>query len=155
MNLSPNFTFEEMIASPTATDNGYTEQFIPPAIVIANAVLLAENILQPLRNYLNKPIVISSWYRCMRTNAKVGGVVNSQHLEGLAADTNVNGYTVEELYQLIRSTNLPFDQLIQEFNRWVHISFSATGSGRQQCIRYTDKGNYYDNTPRTITRKIV
>lgn len=67
-----------------------------PNNILPNIIELAKN-LQVLRNYINKPITINSGYRSPRYNAKIGGVKNSQHVKGKAADIVVKGMTPREV----------------------------------------------------------
>jgi len=137
--LSTHFSLREMLTSQSAIRFKYDEQFYPPENVIENLDQLCKKILEPLRIRLNKPIRISSGYRCLRVNSKIGGSKTSQHMVGEAADIQVMSMSVEALFQFIKSENLPFDQLIQEFDSWVHISFSA--EPRRQVLRAIKQGN--------------
>jgi len=134
MELSENFTLEEMIDSQSAVRLGYDEQFSPPDSVKENLKALAVNVLQPIRNTLGKPIHTSSGYRCLRVNKAIGGAETSQHVKGQAADIT-SDMPVEELYILIKHSGIVFDQLIQEFGHWCHISYNPFGVNRQQCLR--------------------
>ena len=78
---------------------------------------------------------ISSGYRCERANTAIGGVDSSQHCKGQAADTCCPSMTVENWYQFVKKSGIEFDQLIQEFDRWVHVSYTAVGKNRKQCLR--------------------
>ena len=84
MNLSQNFTLQELIYSDTA--NAYKINNTPSEPVINNLKALCLNVLQPLRNALGCPIIISSGFRCAELNKCVGGAANSGHLYGQAAD---------------------------------------------------------------------
>jgi hypothetical protein len=134
MDLTKNFPLREMLRSQTATRLGFDEQFAPPQEIIDNLRLLCENVLQPLRESLGRGVFVNSGYRAPRTNEAVGGSKTSQHLKGQAADIEVGHLTIEQLYQRIKNSGLPFDQLIQEFDQWVHVSYNAAG-GRKQCLR--------------------
>ena len=123
-----------MLRSQTATRMGFEEQFNPSQDIIDNLRLLCENVLQPLRDSLGRGVFVNSGYRSPRTNEAVGGSKTSQHLSGQAADIEVGHLTIEQLYQRIKNSGLPFDQLIQEFDQWVHVSYNAAG-GRKQCLR--------------------
>jgi len=119
------FTLNELIKSSTAKrlkiDNTPNDE------VIKNLTALVDNILDPLREAWGKPIIVSSGYRCPKLNTAVGGVKNSQHTTGEAADIHTVSDTVEDnkkLYQLIRTLDLPVDQCINEYNyNWIHVSF--------------------------------
>lgn len=130
MQLTKNFTLREMLRSARANELGVKEQYNPPKQVVENLTGLCVNILQPLRDYIGQAIFIGSGYRCERVNKAVGGVSNSQHLTGEAADIQATG-TMEnrELFEAIKRAKLPFDQLIWEFGdgdnpAWVHVSYS-------------------------------
>ena len=138
MKLTENFTLEEMIKSETATrlkiDN------TPNQKIIDNLKALCVNLLEPLRNKLNKPIIILSGYRCSELNKAVGGVGNSKHLLGQAADIKVEGMTNLDLVKFIEK-NFKYDQLILEFmnendlfSGWVHVSWMGA-SNRNQFLR--------------------
>ena len=135
MKISDHFTLEELLRSDNATHNGYIEQFNPPPSVVSNLTILVQKVLEPLRLKANVAIRISSGYRCERTNLAAGGASDSQHLKGQAADTTAEGYTVEQWYQFIKHSGIPFDQCIQEFDEWVHISYNPFGAERNQCLR--------------------
>lgn len=132
MNLSSNFTTDEMLRSDAATRLGFGEQFMPSDEIIANLTALCENVLEPLRTKLGLPILITSGYRCQRLNVAIGGAASSQHTLGQAADIHVEDMLVHELYEWIKKSNLPFDQLISEFDRWVHISYKVPQ--RHSCL---------------------
>lgn len=121
MDLSKNFTLEEMTISQEAARSGIKN--IPDNDKIENLRLLCENILQPLRDSLRKPIVVNSGFRSVTINRRIGGSQSSQHCKGQAADIVVSGMTPVELMQKIRRLNLPVDQCIEEFGQWVHVSY--------------------------------
>lgn len=125
MNLTKNFTLEEMLQSDTASRQGFKEQFNPNDEIIESLRLLCVNVLQPLRDKTDKAIIISSGYRCKRLNNAIGGASNSQHLIGEAADIKIEGITPFEVCKLIIELELPFDQIIEEFGVWTHVSFST------------------------------
>ena len=80
MNLSKNFSLEEMCRSNTASVRGLPN--VPNAEQVKNLQQLCENVLQPLRNHLGKPVVINSGFRTQAVNMAVGGAKNSQHTKG-------------------------------------------------------------------------
>lgn len=94
-----------------------------------NIVLLVDNILDPLREAYGKPIVVTSGFRCDRLNSLVKGSKKSQHRTGQASDIRTLEDTKEEnkkLFDLIIKLNLPFDQLIDEYDYdWIHVSYSS------------------------------
>ena len=138
--LSEHFTLGELLKSNTADANGFTEQYEPSDEVIGNLKNLCIYVLEFLRAKVSEargvdtPVYLTSGYRCARVNAAVGGVPNSQHQTGEAADTHVEGMTTEEWYQFVKNSGITFDQLIQEFDSWAHISHSINNRG--ECWRY-------------------
>ena len=122
MQLSPHFTLEEMTFSDTAARHGINNS--APPEVLANLKRTA-NGLERVRQLLNNNAIrISSGYRCKALNDAVKGQPNSQHITGQAVDfTSPYGNPVQ-LVQLIKKSGLEYDQLICEFNSWVHISFT-------------------------------
>jgi zinc D-Ala-D-Ala carboxypeptidase len=120
-NLTDHFTLAEMTFSQEAVRNGITN--VPNQGQIKSLTLLCENILEPLRIDVDKPINVTSGFRNPIINTLIGGSLTSQHMKGEAADINVEGFTPQQLFDLIRNSALPYDQLIQEFDRWVHVSF--------------------------------
>lgn len=134
MNLTENFTLNELIYSVTAEKNKIDNR--PSVQVIANLKSLCENVLQPLRNALGCPIVITSGFRCAVLNKKVGGQSNSQHLMGQAADLVVPQKNLKDVFNYIKS-HLNYDQLLYEYNKtdkWIHVSFRNDGHNRKQAI---------------------
>lgn len=135
MNLTHNFTLEEMYKSTTAIRLGIDNT--PSDIVVKNLLLLCKKVLQPLREHMDESILVSSGYRSPELNKKVGGSKTSQHCFGQAADISC-GERTAEMYEYIKN-NLIFDQLIWEFGTdenpdWVHVSYSSTNN-RKECLR--------------------
>lgn len=120
------FTIKELTASATAKRKGIDNR--PTQEVTTALVALVENVLDPLRQAYGKPIVVTSGYRSIKLNKAVGGASSSQHVKGEAADIRSVSDDPKEnkvIFDLIRKLNLPFDQLINEYNYdWVHVSFS-------------------------------
>jgi zinc D-Ala-D-Ala carboxypeptidase len=137
MLLTPHFTLGEMIVSQTAVRMGIANT--PNSKQVANLKALCVNILEPLRELAGTPINISSGFRNPIVNRLVGGSSNSQHMKGEAADFRVEGLTVQELFDLARTSQLPYDQLIQELDSWVHISFGPRN--RRQALIFTKDAN--------------
>ena len=120
MKLSSHFTLEELIASDTAVRFGLDNT--PNAEVIENLKRLCSLILEPLRDLVHAPVHINSGYRALEVNRKVGSKDNSQHVKGCAADIKVQGVTSDELIKVIIGAGLPYEQVIREFDQWVHVS---------------------------------
>lgn len=140
MNLSKHFTLAEMEASDTARRYGICNK--ATSDVIKNLAYLCHNCLEPLRELLDKPIIITSGYRCDELNKRVKGSQSSQHRYGQAVDIMVQGMSPRVLYLFIKMSGLEYDQLIFEQTKnaqWVHISY--TKHNRHQNLIY-NKGVY-------------
>jgi len=130
-----HFTIEEMYASDTAKRLGINNK--PNMQQMINIVYLCAYVLEPLRVAMGEPIKIGSGFRCQQLNKAVGGVYNSQHLKGQAADLCIDG-DIEKgkrWFEYIKK-HLPFDQLIWEHNSkgtyWVHVSFVFPDFGKNR-----------------------
>lgn len=131
------FTLAELTDSATARILHISNK--PTAEEVKNLEALVDNILDPARELLGMPIRVSSGYRAPRVNRAVGGVSNSQHMKGEAADISVGSLALNrKLYDVILS--LPFDQLIWERGNdegpaWVHVSYKRDGENRGEVLR--------------------
>lgn len=128
MNL--NFSIKELIRSQNAINSGIDNT--PNIEQIDNLLNLIFYCLQPIRDKLKKPMIITSGFRNSKVNFLAGGRINSQHLEGKAADFKVNGMTINQIINFIAKSGIEFDQLINE-KTWVHISFNK-GKNRKQIL---------------------
>ena len=138
-NVTMHFTIEELCASSTAKAKGINNT--PNTQQMINLVYLCAYVLEPLRVAMGQPIKIGSGFRCQALNKAVGGVFNSQHTKGQAADLCIDGdiQKGKRWFNYIK-THLKYDQLIWEHSRsgtyWVHVSFvhPDLGRNRQQAI---------------------
>lgn len=137
--VTMHFTIEELCASDTAKKKGIANK--PNTQQMINLVYLAAYVLEPLRVAMGEPIKIGSGFRSQALNKEVGGVWNSQHTKGQAADLCIDGDLKKgkKWFNYIKD-HLPFDQLIWEHNAkgtyWVHVSFVYPdfGKNRHQVI---------------------
>ena len=119
------FTFRELIRSDTAAKAGIDN--LPHSIeIIDNLATLGDTVLDPLRAAMGFPVIITSGYRCPALNRAVGGVANSRHLTGRAADINCglrrNRLIYDWLLAQQTSHALPIKELLWESNgAWVHV----------------------------------
>lgn len=128
------FTIAELCRSNTADRLGIDNRCKPEHVPALTA--LVENVLDPLREWYGKPLIVSSGYRCPELNAAVKGSKTSQHMTGQAADINTGSKHQNKLLFEYIKKNLPFDQLIDESNlAWVHVSFRADGRNRKQVLK--------------------
>jgi hypothetical protein len=121
MNLSPNFTLEEL----THTEHREFEN-TPNDAELANLVRLADFLEQVKIVLGGKPIMVNSAFRSKAVNDAVGSSDKSQHRHGCACDFRVPGMTPDEVVSAIIAAELPYDQVIREFDRWTHVSIPNT-----------------------------
>ena len=137
MMLSKNLSLAEATTSQTATRLKIKNN--PDNATIAKMKIVADKIFQPTRDYFNKPIRVSSFYRSKALNKAVGGSKTSQHMTGEAIDMQGTGtLTNAEIFFYIKD-NLSFDQLIWEYGdnnnpAWVHASFKDEKTNRKQVL---------------------
>lgn len=132
MQLSKFFTLSEMIKSDTAEKNGIDNTPYPRHIKAMRR--LCADLLDPIREAVGRPVHVTSGYRCRALNTAVNGSRNSQHIRGEAADIHVKGMTPRQLYDFILTLDLEFDQIIDEFGEWVHISYTVKRPNRKQAL---------------------
>lgn len=122
MKLSLFFDLNEFTFSQTAVRKGIDNT---PGVKEVEAMrALCNNVLDRIRVYVSGPVRITSGFRCAKLNKAIGGSANSQHIKGEAADIIVPGMNSKELYSIIKDSGIIYDQLIEEFGRWVHISYN-------------------------------
>ena len=125
--MTPHFTLAELTAtSHRQFDNTPNEK------ELANLQKLAE-FLEQVKTLLDgKPIMINSAFRSKAVNDSVGSKDTSQHRLGYAADFKVPGMTPDQVVRALVASDLPFDQVIREFDAWTHVSISP--SPRRQAL---------------------
>jgi len=131
MQLSPHFTLEAMTASAVARRRGI-DNTPSPAIIdqLTNTALHMEMVRSLLGD---RPILVSSGYRCAELNRVIGGASNSAHLYGTAVDFTCPSFGAPiDVARFLSKQALQFDQLIYEFTDWCHISFDIRA--RHQCL---------------------
>lgn len=124
------FTIAELCQSETATAKGIDNT--PTKDIEDKLQKLVDNVLDPLREWYGRQIIINSGYRCEALNKAVGGASSSQHKYGEAADITAGSKEEnKKLFEYIKD-NLPFDQLIDESNfTWVHVSYKENRLRKQ------------------------
>lgn len=123
MNLSKDFFLHEFTSSQTAARMG--REVVAEESIVEALTVLCSKVLQPLRDSIGVTISITSGYRPLWLNTLVGGSATSQHVYGEAADIKAAGHTPLQLCQEIVRLDLPFDQLILEFDQWTHVSYGS------------------------------
>jgi hypothetical protein len=133
MKIGNHFTLEEFTYSETALRKDIDNTPGPAEIEALQA--LCKYVLDPIHDQLHKAVYISSGYRSTQLNALIGGANGSQHTKGQAADISVFGMTTEDLFTWIIRSGIKYDQIIQEFDKWVHVSFNPNGLERCEALR--------------------
>jgi uncharacterized protein YcbK (DUF882 family) len=144
MNLTKNFTLAEMTKSETALRHGLENN--PGEQELAAMKLLAEKVLQPVRDHFGRGVKVNSGFRHPDVNQKVGGSRNSDHTRGQACDIEIPGIPNADLAQWIVD-NLEFRQCILEFytpgvpdSGWVHVSYVAEDNKKQVLTATKENG---------------
>ena len=139
MQLSEHFTLEELTRSEVAERKGLDNT--PNASEVSNLVRLA-GLLEEVRALLNKPILLNSGFRSKAVNDSVGSRDTSQHRIGCAADIRVPGMTPKQVVEACIEANIGYDQIIEEFGSWTHISVPNTASTapRRQALTIDRQG---------------
>lgn len=138
MNLSPHFTLDELTHT-----NHRTLDNTPNDAEQANLQRLAEFLEQVKSALGGKPIMVNSAFRSKAVNDAVGSKDTSQHRLGCAADLRVPGMTPDAVVRAVIAANLPFDQIIREFDAWTHLSIPnhANHPPRRQALIIDKAGN--------------
>lgn len=126
------FSMSELIHSDTAILNNINN--MPDINSLDNMLDLIYYVLNPIRERIKKPMIVTSGYRNKEVNRLVGGKSTSQHLKGQAVDFIIKGMKPSEIVNFIRNTYIEYDQLINEYDKWVHISYNKDNN-RQQCFK--------------------
>jgi len=151
--ISKHITYKEATRSATALRLGIDNK--PNEYELQNMEIVANKVFEPLREAVNGPIKINSFYRCEELNKAIGGSSKSQHCQGRAIDIDdIYGHVSNAYMYYYVKDNLDFDQLIWEFGTndspdWVHVSYVDSDSNRKRClraIRENGKTKYIDIT---------
>jgi hypothetical protein len=137
MNLTEHFTLDEL----THTDHRTLDN-TPNDDELKNLIRLAEFLEQVKTLLGDKPIMVNSAFRSKLVNDAVGSKDTSQHRVGCAADIRVPGMTPNEVVQTVIASDLGYDQIIREFDRWTHISIpnSIHNAPRKQALIIDKQG---------------
>ena len=137
MNLTEHFTLEEL----THTDHRELDN-TPNDAELENLKRLAEFLEQVKTVLGGKPIMVNSAFRSKAVNDAVGSKDTSQHRIGCAADLRVPSMTPDEVVKAIIASDLGYDQVIREFDRWTHISIpnEAVRAPRKQALIIDKQG---------------
>ena len=135
--MTEHFTLDEL----THTDHRELDN-TPNEAEKANIQRLAEFLEQVKTNLGGKPIMVNSAFRSKAVNDAVGSKDTSQHRVGCAADIRVPGMTPDEVVRTIIGSDLGYDQVIREFDRWTHVSIPniAGATPRKQALIIDKQG---------------
>ena len=140
--ISKHISYKEAVGSNYAKQKGIKNK--PNEEQVENMKLLAEEVFEPLREWVDAPIRVNSMFRSKELNSAIKGSLKSSHLNGEAMDiTSMGGKSNLEMFHYIKD-NLEFDQLIWEFGKepkWLHVSFSK--NNRKQVLVTKKRGVYY------------
>ena len=126
VRLSQHFILREFLHLDKHPEN------IPTAQVVANLTYGCLMVLEPAR-LITGPIIVTSGFRCEAVNRQVGGVRNSQHLTGQAADIHLaDPSRFRQLVEFLKTCEYT-DQLLTG-STWLHVSWTPFGTPRH-CIR--------------------
>ena len=151
--ISKHISYKEATRSATALRLGIDNK--PNEYYLQNMEMVAKKVFEPLREAINAPIKINSFFRCEELNKAIGGSSKSQHCQGRAIDIDdIYGHVSNAYMYYYIKDNLDFDQLIWEFGTndspdWVHVSYVDEDSNRKRClkaIRENGKTKYIDIT---------
>ena len=139
--LSDHFSLEELTYSDLAVRHGIDNN--PNGDIVVNLTRLAK-LLERVRLLFNKPIHINSAYRSPEVNNLLGSKPTSQHCVGCAADIKVGSMTPDQVVKAIVHSDISYDQVIREFDSWVHISIpnNETVKPRKQALIIDKTGTH-------------
>jgi zinc D-Ala-D-Ala carboxypeptidase len=144
--ISKHISYKEATHSNYATQYGIKNK--PNEEQVENMKLLAEEVFEPLREYVEAPIRVNSMFRSLELNSALKGSPTSSHMKGEAIDiTSMGGKSNLDMFHWIKD-NLDFDQLIWEFGnepKWLHVSFNKD-KNRKQILVTKKQGVYYTYT---------
>jgi len=143
--ISKHISYKEATRSATALRLGIEN--IPNEYQLQNMEMVAKKVFEPLRQAVDAPIKINSFFRCEELNKAIGGSSKSQHCQGRAIDIDdIYGHVSNAFMYYYIKDNLDFDQLIWEFGTddspdWVHVSYVDEDSNRKRCLKaYREDG---------------
>ena len=129
--ISKHITLQEATESQTALRLGINNE--PNEVELDAMKYVAENLFEPIREWYDKPIIVSSFYRCLALNKAVNGSKTSGHVLGNSIDITTRSKAEnKKIFEFIKTSGLNFDQVINEYNyTWIHISLKKTGNRKQ------------------------
>ena len=141
--LSPHLSWAEATVTQQDRDPDVrAAQADPPAQVRVNLLHTALDLFEPARELVG-PLRVTSGYRCAKLNALIGGAKTSRHMDGLALDVIPVRMSLRDAYVRIQRAAIPWDQLIFEYGRWIHMGAAPHGTEpRRQALMIFGGGQY-------------
>ena len=132
--ISKHIALQEAIESQTALRLGIKNT--PNEVELEAMKYVAENLFEPIREWYDKPIIVSSFYRCRELNKAVKGSLTSGHVLGNSIDISAGSKAEnKKIFDFIKLSGLDFDQVINEYNyTWIHISLKKSGNRKQLLV---------------------
>lgn len=132
-----NFTFKEILHSDTAKVYGINN--MPTNAEIYDNILIAiAECYQPVRNFIAKPMRVTSGYRSLPLNVKLNGSNTSHHCKGQAIDFTVTGLTTKQIVDKVIASGVPYTQVIEEYSKdglsWCHLSYDPKDLRKEALI---------------------
>lgn len=144
VQITKNFSLDEMIFSDVAIRNGILN--LPNTYQRISLERLCKYILQPIRDHYKRPVIVLSGYRCPLLNTLVNGSKDSQHMRGEVGDIIIRKIKPRDIWTwLILYSGLDYDQVILEFNIWIHVSFSGRRRKKNTIARHSGGKVVYQN----------
>lgn len=126
--LTPHFSLQELTVTQQVGTDGRLLYNIPNDLETLYLRVLAETILEPIRDLWDCPVKVTSGFRSVAVEIAVSGKAYGQHMKGQAADiVPLGSLDIDEAYRRIWASALPYDQLLLEGTgdrRWIHVSCS-------------------------------
>lgn len=124
-----NFSISELVYSKIAAKNNINN--MPDVNSLDNMLELIFYCLQPIRDLINKPMIITSGFRSKKLNDLIQGQKKSHHIIGCAADFVIYGLEPSIIIDIIKKSDISFNQLINEHDKWVHVSYIKNNNKNQ------------------------
>lgn len=135
MKLTPHFTLNELACT---NRKDLVQVNLEEAKKIMGRMYQLAGFAERIREIIGKPIMINSGYRCVKLNNAVGGALTSQHCLAEAIDIRVSGKTAADVFNILATSDLKYDQLILEKvgnTQWVHVSIGS----KKEKLKYDGK----------------
>lgn len=138
--LSPHFKFSELV---TTDDKELKQLNYDEGYKIKDKLVKLADFAESVRNVLGCPLIVTSAFRCLKLNTKIGGSAMSQHLFAEAIDIIPKTMSAFEAFSKIMISGIAYGQMILEKRGNGHLIHISMGFKRQKM--YSPKGGKYEN----------